>query len=93
LLVEALTLLTSPGLSDEKLTVFVATVDSSAVPVRAGLAREHEITRPIVVSIDRVLAALAAGLMCNGPLIVALQWLALNRGRLRDIMAAGSTRL
>ena len=42
------------------------------------------------VPIDAALAALAAGTVRNGPLIIALQWLALNRGRLREIVRMGS---
>jgi hypothetical protein len=42
------------------------------------------------VAIDTALAALGAGCVRNGPLIVALQWLALNRGRLADIARGAS---
>jgi ADP-ribose pyrophosphatase len=45
------------------------------------------------VPIDAALSALAAGAVRNGPLVVALQWLALNRHRLADIArAAGISR-
>jgi hypothetical protein len=36
------------------------------------------------------LAALAGGAIHNGPLIIALQWLALNRIRLPEIVRNGS---
>jgi hypothetical protein len=42
------------------------------------------------VPIEAAIAALAAGTMQNGPLIVALQWLALNHGRLDAIVRGGS---
>jgi len=45
---------------------------------------------PMRVPIDAALAALAAGTVRNGPLIIALQWLALNRGRLSEIVRMGS---
>ena len=90
LLVELFTYLTSPGMSDEEITLFLGVVDASGVPQRAGAAAEHEETVPMRVPIDAALAALAAGTVRNGPLIIALQWLALNRGRLSEIVRIGS---
>ena len=86
LLVELFTYLTSPGMSDEEITLFLGVVDASGVPQRAGAAAEHEETVPMRVPIDAALAALAAGTVRNGPLIIALQWLALNRGQLSEIL-------
>ena len=90
LLVELFTYLTSPGMSDEEITLFLGVVDASGVPERAGAAAEHEETVPMRVPIDAALAALAAGTVRNGPLIIALQWLALNRGRLGEIVRMAS---
>ena len=90
LLVELFTYLTSPGMSDEEITLFLGVVDASGVPERTGAAAEHEETVPMRVPIDAALAALAAGTVRNGPLIIALQWLALNRGRLSEIVRMGS---
>jgi ADP-ribose diphosphatase len=90
LLVKLFTYLTSPGMSDEEITLFLGVVDASGVPERAGAAAEHEETVPMRVPIDAALAALAAGTVRNGPLIIALQWLALNRGRLSEIVRMGS---
>ena len=90
LLVELFTYLTSPGMSDEEITLFLGIVDASGVPERAGAASEHEETVPMRVPIDAALSALAAGTVRNGPLIIALQWLALNRGRLGEIVRMGS---
>jgi ADP-ribose pyrophosphatase len=87
-LVELFTYLPTPGASDEEITLFVGLVDASLVPASAGLAAEHEETRPMRVSIDAALAALSEGKMRNGLLVLALHWLALNRGRLRE-MAGG----
>jgi ADP-ribose pyrophosphatase len=92
LLVELFTYLTSPGMSDEEITLFLGVVDASGVPERAGAAAEHEETVPMRVPIDAALAALAAGTVRNGPLIIALQWLAINRGRLSEIVRMGSIR-
>jgi ADP-ribose pyrophosphatase len=90
LLVELFTYLTSPGMSDEEITLFLGIVDASGVPERAGAAAEHEETVPMRVPIDAALAALAARTVRNGPLIIALQWLALNRGRLSESVRMGS---
>ena len=90
LLVELFTYLTSPGMSDEEITLFLGVVDASGVPQRAGAAAEHEETVPMRVPIDAALAALANGTVRDGPLIIALQWLALNRGRLSEIVRMGS---
>jgi ADP-ribose pyrophosphatase len=63
------------------------------VPARAGAAAENEMTRPFAVSVDAVLAALDDGKLRNGPLIIALQWLALHRARLHDIVRTGTAKL
>jgi ADP-ribose pyrophosphatase len=89
-LIELFSYLTSPGLSDEEMTLFLGIVDASRVPPRAGLAAEHEDIVVVPVPIDDALAALAGGTVHDGPLIVALQWLALNRGRLGEIAHTGA---
>jgi ADP-ribose diphosphatase len=89
-LIELFSYLTSPGLCDEEITLFLGVVDAARVPQRAGAASEHEETAPMRVSIDAALAALAVRAVRNGPLIVALQWLALNRSRLSEIVRTGS---
>jgi ADP-ribose pyrophosphatase len=84
-LVPIFELMPSPGMSDEHMFFFLGVVDASTVPERAGLADETEDTRPLRVPIERALEALAAGRLHYGAAIVALQWLALNRQRLREI--------
>src|SRR5262249_15842465 len=59
------------------------------VPERAGAAHESEDTQPLCVDIDVALAALADGRLHNGYLIMALQWLALNRHRIGAFAAGG----
>ena len=85
-LVELFSYLSTPGLTDEEITVFLAGVDASRVPERSGAAAEGEQIRTVCVSIDAALAALREGTMRNGPLIIALQWLALNRGRAAGLL-------
>jgi len=85
-LVELFSFLTSPGISDEEVTVFLAAIDAARVPARVDNAADGEHIETVRVSIDAALAALAQGTMRNGPLVVALQWLALNRGRLAELL-------
>jgi ADP-ribose pyrophosphatase len=92
-LIELFTYLTTPGLCDEQITVFLGIIDVSQIPERAGLAAEHEETFLVRVPIDRALAAAAAGTLRSGPLLMALNWLALNRGRLKEIVRTGTARL
>jgi ADP-ribose pyrophosphatase len=92
-LIELLSYFTTPGMSDELITLFLGIIDASRVPKQAGLAAEHEQTFLTRVPIDAALAALAGGAIHNGPLIVALQWLMLNRSRLPEIVRKGSVQL
>ena len=76
-----------PGASDEHAYLYLGLVDAAAIPERAGAADEKEATRPMRVPIDTALAALEQRTMRNGFLLMALQWLALNRDRLDAIVA------
>jgi ADP-ribose pyrophosphatase len=89
-LVELFTFLPTPGITEEEITLCLGIVDAAQVPERAGAETEREETRPLRVPIDAALAALAQGTMRNGVLIMALQWLALNRARLGEIAALAS---
>ena len=86
-LVPIFELMPSPGMSDERMFFFLATVDASKVPERAGAAHEQEDTRPLCVPIGRALEALHAGALHYGAAVIGLQWLALNRNRLQDIVS------
>ena len=88
LLVELFTYLTSPGLTDEEVTLFLGVVDASQATL-VGDA-EHEASALLCVPIAAALSALAAGAVRNGPLVTALQWLALNRPRLAEIARTGA---
>jgi len=77
----------APGINDEFATMFLAIVDASAVPERAGATTETEDTRPLRVDVGAALTALASGRLHNGYLIIGLQWLALNRHRIDAIIA------
>ncbi len=86
-LVELFSYLPTPGLTDEEVTFFVAAVDASRVPERTH-PTEGEYITVMRVPIDAALDALTTGAMHNGPLVLALHWLAANRGRVADMLRA-----
>lgn len=86
-LAPAFRFLPTPGIVDENATVFIAAVDSAALPDEAGAEEEQELTRPFAVPIDDALAALADSAPRNAYLLLALQWLALNRPRLAALLS------
>jgi ADP-ribose pyrophosphatase len=81
---ELFSYLTTPGLTDELVTVFVANIDASAVHENTASGGEH--IRTLRVPFDDALEALARNTIHNGPALMALQWLALNRSRLTDLL-------
>jgi ADP-ribose pyrophosphatase len=83
---ELFSFMPAPGQLDELGTIFVAAVDAAMVAERAGAAHEMEDTRPFRVPIDVALVALREGHLHNGYAVVALQWLALNRGLLAELL-------
>ncbi len=87
-LVRLYSVLPTPGLTDELVTNFVGFVDSSRVVTHGGLASETEHIETLVVSIDAALDALRDGRIFNALTVSSLQWLALNRERLRALYDA-----
>ena len=74
----------SPGGASESVQVYCGRVDSRGLGGIHGLPEENEDIRVEVHSFDRAMAALDAGKITNAVTIIALQWLALNRARLRE---------
>lgn len=81
--------LSSPGLTDEYVTFYLASVDSTAVAARGGVAAEHEDIATLVAPLDAVATALAQGRIHNALAVVGLQWLLLNRARLTELLGEG----
>ena len=77
--------LVSPGGASESVQLYCGRVDSRGLGGLHGLADENEDIRVWVQSADDALAALDAGKIGNAVTIIALQWLALNRERLRRL--------
>jgi len=88
-LVEILSYLTTPGLTDEEVTIFLAAIDATRVHQGDRVAPDGEHLHVLCVTIDAVLEALARGKIHGSPAVIALQWLALNRGRLAEILGEG----
>ena len=83
-LIELFSYFSTPGITDEAVTVFLGAIDAAQVPSRTASGGEY--IRTLRVPIDAALAALDNNRLHNGPAIMALQWLALNRARLPDLL-------
>jgi ADP-ribose pyrophosphatase len=77
------TVLLTPGGSSETLAMFCGRVDSTKAGGVHGLDYEHEDIRVFVVPFSQAMNDLAAGRYLNSPIVMSLQWLALNRNELR----------
>jgi ADP-ribose pyrophosphatase len=73
----------SPGGSSETVRLYCGQVDAGAAGGIHGLADEGEDIRVEVASFDDALARVADGRIDSAAPVIALQWLALNRERLR----------
>jgi len=76
--------LPSPGGDSELLHLFCGKTDSAGVGGLHGLDHEHEDIRAFVLPFDEALARVTQAGVTNANALIALQWLALNRDRLRD---------
>lgn len=79
---------TSPGFSDECVELFCGEADASRLPLYGGRRCEGELTRVVAWDLDQALRELGQGPLTAATLIVAVQWLALNRTRVRDLWDA-----
>lgn len=74
---------TTPGGCSELLSLFCGKVDTSKIGGFHGLEEEQEDIRVFTVSFAEAYQMLEQGLIVSGIPIIALQWLALNRDKLR----------
>lgn len=70
-----------PGVSDERMHVFYATVDRTPEEGYGGLATESEVTRIHVLSQQQLDAAFEEGKLCTGHSLLTYQWLKLHAFR------------
>lgn len=76
--------LTSPGITDELVTIFVALADSSRAGGVHGLASEGEDIQTCVMSVEDALAAADGGAVLNIVAQLALLWFARHGAALRQ---------
>jgi ADP-ribose pyrophosphatase len=75
--------LVSPGGSSEQISLFCGKVDTAQAGGLFGLEEEHEDIRAMAVPFAEAMALLTQGGIVSATPIIALQWLAVNRDRLR----------
>lgn len=73
----------SPGTASERLQLYCGRVDASHAGGIHGMADEGEDIRVRVMTTDEALAELDRGRANSTAIVISLQWLALNRERIR----------
>ncbi len=73
----------SPGISDERIYLYCGLVDTGHLSEFHGLEEEGEDIRLSVLPAEKAIAELYQGRADSTSIIIALQWLAMNRERLR----------
>lgn len=82
-LIPLFTFMPSPGAASEIVWLYAALVDLSSVGAHAGVAGEDEDIRIVVLDAEEAIGRLARDEVDNAITIMSLQWLAMNRQRLR----------
>ncbi|WP_404409954.1 NUDIX domain-containing protein [Pseudidiomarina marina] len=81
----ALTYLSTPGGCTEKISIYIALVDSDKAARHAGLATENEDIRVHVLPYGDVVQLLEAGKINNAASVIGLQWLQLHKRQFEDL--------
>lgn len=76
--------LVSPGGTTELIHLYCGRISTESAGGLFGVEHEHEDIRAHVVSADEAIAMIADGRINNAAAIITLQWLQLNRPRLRE---------
>jgi ADP-ribose pyrophosphatase len=74
----------SPGTTVQRLHLFFACTDASQAGGIHGIASEGEDIRVLVLDADHAITSIGTGRLDTMAAIIGLQWLALNRQRLRS---------
>ena len=82
-LIPLFTFMPSPGGSSETVWLYAALVDLSSAGGLAGVAGEDEDIRIVVLDAEEAIGRLARNEVDNAITIMSLQWLTMNRERLR----------
>ncbi|MGM0632870.1 MAG: NUDIX domain-containing protein [Pseudomonadota bacterium] len=77
--------LSSPGGSNEWITLFCGLLDAGQVGGIHGLDSEHEDIRPMRLTMEELEAALERGRLNNAMTLIAIQWLLLNEASLHRV--------
>ena len=85
--VQLLRNLTTPGSSDEEVTIFLCAIDSSTIRDGSRTTADGEHLQIMRTSIEDAIRALNRYTMRGSPLVIGLQWLALNREHLPNLLA------
>lgn len=75
----------SPGGSNEYIYLYCGHIDASKAGGIFGLHNEHEDIRAFILAADKAFQLLEEGKLTTAPAIISLQWLKLNRERLRAL--------
>lgn len=79
----ALTYLSTPGGCTEKISIYIAEVDSSTAASHGGLATENEDIKVHVLPRQQVMDLLEQGKINNAASVIGLQWLQLHLEQIR----------
>ncbi|MEW8487846.1 MAG: NUDIX domain-containing protein [Candidatus Thiodiazotropha sp.] len=79
----------SPGISVDRISLYCAEVDASNAEGVHGLDHEGEDIRVVVMDAEAAINELYTGRANSTSIIIALQWLAINREGLRSKWSAG----
>ncbi|OTA17597.1 ADP-ribose diphosphatase [Xenorhabdus vietnamensis] len=79
----ALSYLSSPGGTTERMNIFVGEVDASTASGIHGLEGEHEDIRVLVVSREQAYQWVERGIIDNAASVIAIQWLALHHEKIK----------
>ena len=85
--VQLLRYLTTPGSSDEEVTIFLCAIDLSTIRDGSRTTADGEHLQIMRTSIEDAIRALNRYSMRGSPLVIGLQWLALNREHLPNLLA------
>ena len=80
--------LVSPGGTTERVALFCGRVDSTHADGVHGAIEEGEDIKVHVVTLDAALTLLKSGTLNSASLIIALQWLALNRDYVQTLWSS-----
>jgi ADP-ribose pyrophosphatase len=80
------TYLTTPGLTDEEITIFVGAINMVAVREGPRVTPDGEHLHVGRAPIEDAIRALTRGVIHGSPVVIGLQWLALNREQLPRLL-------